>query len=305
VHPTVTEPSSDRPSRAQAPTVVGCILTRNEERNIARAVSSLLLAADAVVVVDSESDDGTRDIAEQLGATVWVHPFESYAHQRNWALDQIEAHFGDVWMLSIDADEWLSDELAAEIRGRTAELGRDADAYLLKRRTRFDGRVLRHGGFESTWITRLVPVGYARYEDRKVNEHLDLPEGARIGRFEGWLEHADVDSWARYVDKHNRYSTLEAEARIVAMSGAPSITFDEARRDPALRKRFLRERVFNRLPARPAIRFVQVYVASLGFLDGRSGFRRALFEAWQEMMTDLKAEELARQRRDGTPTGER
>jgi len=278
--------------------VVGCILTRNEARNIERAITSLRPAVDEVVVIDSESDDRTCEIAEKLGATVWTHPFESYAHQRNWALDQIADHFGDVWMLSLDADEWLSDELAAEVRRDAPRLGTDADAYLLKRRTRFDGRVLQHGGFEATWITRVVRVGYARYEDRKVNEHLDLPAGARVGRFEGWLEHADVDSWTRYVDKHNRYSTLEAEARVAAMGGGhPTITLGEARRDPALRKRFLRERVFNRLPARPAIRFLQIYVASLGFLDGRSGFRRALFEAWQEMMTDLKAEELRRSQR--------
>jgi len=296
VNPTATETHADRPSARSGATVVGCILTRNEERNITKALASLLAATDAVVVVDSESDDRTREIASSMGATVLVHAFESYSLQRNWALDQIAEQFGDVWVLSLDADEWLTDELAAEVRRRGPELGRDAEVYQLRRRTRFDGRVLRHGGFGTSWITRLFPVGYARYEARKVNEHLDVPDGARIGRLDGWLEHADVDSWTRYVDKHNRYSTLEAEARVAAGTAAPTITFGEARRDPAMRRRFLRERVFNKLPARPAVRFVQVFFVSCGFLDGRSGFRRAVFEAWQEMMTDLKAEELRRER---------
>lgn len=293
MNPTATEAGASRPSPTKPSAVVGCILTRNEEQNIATALASLLAATDTVVVVDSESDDRTREIASSMGATVLIHHFESYSLQRNWALEQIAETYGDVWVLSLDADEWLTDDLAAEVRRRADDLGRDGDVYFFKRRTRFDGRVLRYGGFGTNVITRLFPGSY-RYEPRHVNEHLSLPAGARLACLDGLLEHADVDSWTRYVDKHNRYSTLEAEARLAARRGAPTITFGDARRDRTMRRRFVRERIFNRLPARPALRFVQIYVLALGFLDGRAGFRRALFEAWQEMITDLKAEELER-----------
>jgi glycosyltransferase involved in cell wall biosynthesis len=272
---------------------VGCILTYNEERNIRRAVTSLRAAADTVVVVDSGSTDATCDLARNLGAEVLVRPFDSYPRQRNWALHEIAERHGDVWVFALDADEWLNDDLVAELHVRRPTLGRDADVYIVKRRCRFDGRLLRHGGFGRTWLLRLVPaVGGFRYEDRAVNERITVPPSTRIGRFDAWLEHDDVADWEHYVTKHNRYSTLEAEARVFASRAGPGVTFADVRRDPSRRGRWLRERIWNRLPARPAVRFVQVYVLWAGWLDGRAGFRRALFEAWQEMMTDLKAERL-------------
>lgn len=282
----------DQTTGSRTAAVVGCILTRDEERNVERAVRSLQAATDVVVVVDSESTDATRDIACRLGADVLVRPFDSYPAQRNWALDRIAERYGDVYVFSMDADEWLSDELTAELRARSSSLGQDADVYLVKRRVRFDGRILRHGGFGTTWLTRLVPAAGATYEGREVNEHVAMGEGTRIGRLDGWLEHADVGSWSDYIAKHDRYSTLEAQARTDTERGRHDVTLADVRRDRTMRRRWLRQRIWDRLPARPAIRFVQIYVVFGGFRDGRPGFRRALFEAWQEMVTDLKAEEL-------------
>lgn len=275
-----------------APVLVGCILTRNEGRNIRRAVTSLQSATEVVVVVDSESTDDTREVAVSLGADVLVRPFDTYPAQRNWALRQIAERYRGAWVFSMDADEWLSDELATELRSKAPTLGRDADHYIVKCRRRFDGRVLRHGGFGVTWLTRLMPAATSVYEGRAVNEHVTVPEGWRIGKLDHWLEHADVDSWDAYIAKHNRYSTLEAQAR--ASGGTTPVTLGEVRRDRTLRRRWLRQRIWDRLPARPAVRFVQIYIVCAGFLDGRAGFRRALFESWQEMTTDLKTEELQR-----------
>lgn len=274
--------------------LVGCILTKNEERNIARAVTSLQAAADVVVVVDSKSTDATRHIARELGADVLERPFDTFPAQRNWALRKIVERYGDVFVFSMDADEWLSDGLATELRSRARTLGQDAEFYAVKRRIRFDGRVLRFGGFRLTWLVRLMPAATSRYEDREVNEHVDVRTGSRIGRLHHWLEHADVDSWDAYISKHNLYSSLESQARVLGRTGGCKVTLQDARRDRTLRKRWLRERIWSHLPARPAIRFLQIYVACAGFLDGRAGFRRALFEAWQEMTTDLKTEERLR-----------
>jgi glycosyltransferase involved in cell wall biosynthesis len=280
----------------RSPALVGCVLTKNEARNIERVLSSLADVTDEVVVIDSESQDATRQIARDAGAHVLVHPFEDYAAQRNWAFDRIAEIHGKPWVLTLDADEWLSPELSDELRALRPRLGDGTDVYLLRRRTRFAGRILRHGGFGTTWLARLVRSDDVRYEERGVNEHLAIPPTARVTRLDGWLEHADVDDWSRYIDKHNRYSTFEARAR-TQMTAADVPTARVALRDPTLRRRFLRHRVYDRLPARPAIRFLTAYVGLAGFLDGRPGFDRALFEAWQELCVDRKADQLRRQSR--------
>ncbi len=270
------------------------VLTRNEAPRIRRAITSLLEVTSNIVVVDSESTDETRSIAEGLGADVVVHPFEGFSAQRNWALDYVENHYHPDYVLSLDADEWLSDDLAASIRARVLDgtLG-DRDVYLFHRQIRFDGRVLKWGGFANTWLPRLYRVDVGRYEDRTVNEHLRLSTDATIGRLEGYLVNDDVDSWEDHIDKHNRYSTLEAQARVALRADrAAKTTVGEAVRRPYLRRRWLRQHVWDRLPARPALRFIQIYLIAGGFMDGRPGFRRALFESWQEMCTDLKAEKL-------------
>jgi glycosyltransferase involved in cell wall biosynthesis len=274
--------------------LVACVLTLNEERHVERAIRSLTGAVDRVVVVDSGSTDRTCALARSAGASVLTRPFTGYADQRNWALGEIGARFGGRWIFTMDADEWLSPELHQELASfdpRTAA----HDVLLVRRRTRFAGRVLRHGGFGTTWLARLVRSGFTRYEERGVNEHLVIPAGTRVGRLRGWLEHGDVDSWSAYIDKHNRYSTLEAQARVDAErqpGSRPDLR--TAWRDRTLRRRYLRQGIYERLPARPALRFLASYVALGGFLDGRAGFDRALFEAWQELCIDRKADELRR-----------
>lgn len=278
--------------------IVGCVLTLNEAANIADVVVSLRAVAQHVVVIDSESHDATARIASDLGATVWSRPFDTYSAQRNWALEQLSMNFGDVWCLVLDADERLTPALTNEITelwraGRAAGV----DGFLVPLEVEFCGRVLRHGGFQNTKLLRLFRVAAAQYEARDVNEHVHLGEQARMGVLRSPIVHLDVRSWEDYITKHNRYSTLEARARV--RSGGTSVPTTQAIRGKHLRRRWLRERVFQRLPARPAIRFFQIYVVMLGFLDGAAGFRRALFEAWQELCIDLKAERLLEEASDG------
>jgi glycosyltransferase involved in cell wall biosynthesis len=276
--------------------LAGYVLTRNEAPRIRRAVTSLLEVTSDVVVVDSESTDETRSIAKELGADVVVHPFEGFSSQRNWALDYLEKRYGPDYVLSLDADEWLNDDLVTSIQTRVLDgtLG-DHDVYLFHRQIRFDGRVLKWGGFANIWLPRLFRIDAGRYENRTVNEHLKLDPGATIGRLTGYLVNDDVDSWEDHIDKHNHYSTLEAQARVALRTNrGAKTTISEAVRRPYLRRRWLRQHVWDRLPARPALRFMQIYLIAGGFLDGRAGFRRALFESWQEMCTDLKAETMTR-----------
>lgn len=281
-----------RRTTAEHPSIAGYILTKDCEATVGRAIGSVLAVASHVLVVDSGSTDGTREVARANGAEVVVHPFAGFPAQRNWALQRLSELFEPAYVLALDADEWLDAAAIDHLRHRAAAGTLDRDVYFIRRRIHFDGKVLRWGGSRATFLARLFRSGLTEYEDRQVNEHLAVPNNATRGVLEGAIQHADVASWAAYIDKHNRYSTLEAEERLKAVAQPTLRGISEALRRRDMRHRWLRERVWNHLPARPALRFVQVYVAFGGFLDGTPGFRKAVFEAWQEMCTDLKAEQL-------------
>jgi glycosyltransferase involved in cell wall biosynthesis len=275
------------------PAVVGYVITKDCESTIEAAVSSLLQAVALVLVVDSHSTDRTRELAEKCGAVVLRRTFDSFSGQRNWTIDEVVRRWNPAFVFSLDADEWLDDELAADIRRRVESDSLTADVYIVDRVVHFDGRVLRRGGFGRTPLVRMFRPELCRYEERLVNEHLAVPPTAIRSTLQGTIEHADVESWTRHIDKHNRYSSLEAmERHRLRHSGDGGITAREALRRPDLRKRWLRERVWAKAPMRPVLRFAQIFVVMGGFLDGRAGLRRAVFEAWQEMCIDLKAEAL-------------
>lgn len=277
--------------------VVAYIITLNEADNIRASIISLQQVADDVLVVDSMSTDATCSIARDLGATAILHPFEGFSAQRNWALSYIRTEYRPDYVLTLDADECLSPQLIAELRSRISAGSLVDDAYMIRRRVHFDGHSLSWGGFANTWLPRLFKPGVGRYEARRVNEHLSLDPSATVRRLRGDIVNSDVASWRAYIDKHNRYSTLEAEERLALQDGLATRTrLAEALRLPYLRRRWLRQHIWDRLPAHPAVRFLQVYGLAGGALDGRAGFRRALFEAWQEMCVDMKTEELERKR---------
>ncbi len=273
--------------------LVGCILTLNEEDHIVDAVRSLRQLTATVVVVDSGSVDKTVEKAEKAGAAVWVHPFESYPSQRNWAVAEIQRVWDPAWILSIDADERVTNELASEVRALLAAGDPDADVLLVPLRVTFAGRVLRFGGFGRTRLPRLYRPSAGSYEARAVNEHFTAFPGARLGTLRNPLVHQDVLCWERHIAKHNSYSTLEARARLQhAVDRTTRTSLAAAIRNPYLRRRWLRQRIWDRLPARPVLRFFQMYVVRAGVLDGAAGFKVALFQSWHEMCIDLKYREL-------------
>lgn len=275
--------------------LAGYIITLNEEDRIARSAQSLLRVCEAVLVVDSGSTDATVDIARSLGCEEVSHPFAGFSSQRNFAVDELVRRHHPDFVIALDADEWLDPELEADITVRMLQAEPTDDVYVVRRRSYFDGRVLRWGGYARTWLPRVFRPASARYEVRQINEHLAPTEEARIGTLAGFLVNADVISWTRHIEKHNLYSTLEAQARVALAAGsAESVSLRTALRHRNLRRRWIREHIWNRLPGRPAIRFLQIYLLSLGALDGRAGFRRALFDSWFEMCIDLKTEELLR-----------
>jgi glycosyltransferase involved in cell wall biosynthesis len=263
--------------------------TLDEEQNLPECLQSLAWA-DEVFVVDSFSRDRTLEIAHAQGARVVQHSFESYSRQKNWALDNLPLR--NEWVLIVDADERVTPELRCEIE-RVVD-SPECDGYYLNRRFIFLGTWIRHAGWYPSWNLRLFRHDLGRYDDREVHEHVVL-EG-RAGYLHSDLLHLDRRGLEAYVSRHNKYSSLEASARLKAERGAP----DRARLpvsllgSPVQRKRYLRERVWPHVPAKAVALFVYMYVLRRGFLDGRAGLALCVFHAFQEFMVGLKLAELRR-----------
>jgi glycosyltransferase involved in cell wall biosynthesis len=271
--------------------------TLNEELNLPECLKSLVDWADEVWVVDSFSSDATLEIAKAHGAHVVQHAFESYSRQKNWALDTLP--FRNEWVLIVDADERLTPELRCEIE---PALGSNAyDGYYLNRRVIFLDTWLRHAGWYPSWNLRLFRHRLGRYDDREVHEHVVL--NGRVGFLRADLLHDDQRGFDAFIARHNRYSTLEAAARFKAERDAP----DRARlpisllASPVQRKRFLRERIWPLLPAKPLVLFLYMYLVRRGFLDGRAGLVLCVFHAFQEFTVGVKLAELRRLSSAPTP----
>jgi glycosyltransferase involved in cell wall biosynthesis len=263
--------------------------TLDEELNLPDCLDCLSWA-DQIFVVDSYSNDRTVQIARGFGVHVVQHAFESYSRQKNWALETLP--FRNEWVLIVDADERVTPELRAEIETLLPNASREG--YYVNRRFIFLGRWIRHAGWYPSWNLRLFRHRLGRYDDREVHEHVILD--GKAGYLRNDLLHLDRRGLDAFVARHNRYSTLEAAARFKAETDA----LDRARlpvsllASPVQRKRFLRERVWPNLPAKPLALFLYMYVLRRGFLDGTPGLALCVFHAFQEFMVGLKLAEHRR-----------
>jgi len=223
------------------------IITLNEERNLPRALKSLESVADEIVIVDSGSTDRTREIAERAGARFTAHRWEGYAAQKNFAAAQGQYD----WVLSIDADESLSMELAADI-ARLKQIGPgDAAGFTMPRRARFRGRWIRHSGWYPDSKLRLYDRRRGRWVGRFVHEHVEVD--GPVQQLTGDLHHFPADSRGEQVQSIDRYTTLAAQQA----------------RDEGERKILLKLLVF------PGWKFMETYFFRRGFLDGAAGFEIA------------------------------
>jgi glycosyltransferase involved in cell wall biosynthesis len=278
--------------------VSALVLTLNEEANMAPCLESLRWAAE-VFVVDSLSADRTAEIATGLGARVYLHAFDGYAKQRNWALDNLP--FSSEWVLTLDADERIPSALADEITQVIRNDGDGCAGFYLKYRHIFFGRFLRHGGLYPTWLLRLYKRDHVRYEERPMNEHAILDGAA--GYLRNPFEHCDNRPLSDWIAKHDRYANLEAEEYLRERFGEGYRDSIPARLwgTQAQRKRWIKLHLWNRLPLllRPFLFFFRNYFLKGGFLDGRQGFiYHVLWSFWVRFLIDAKI--LERQRRRGS-----
>ncbi len=265
------------------------IPTFNESANLAHALASVCEWADVVRVVDSESTDDTREIAERYGAEVVIQPWLGYAKQKNWALENLPWRAD--WIFILDADEviqpGLRDELLA-VASRLADEVEEAGFYI-NRYFIFMGRRIRHCGYYPSWNLRFFKRGMARYEEREVHEHMMLDGPS--GKLKGHMEHNDRRGLEHFIAKHNRYSTLEARELVRGPLHEGMLPADQL--EPGIRlRRWLKYNVLPRLPLLGVWRFVYMYIIRFGFLDGVAGFRFSLLLGTYDFFIAIKIREL-------------
>ena len=257
------------------------IIARDEELNLADCLHSVCgWAGQVAVVVDPRTTDRTREIARAAGCDVVERAFDGFARQREWAIRSGVLRHD--WIFILDADERVAPRLRREIAGVLAD-PRPLAAYAVRFRFVFYGRWIKHGWY-GTWIIRMFHRDRARYELRDVHEHIAV-DGA-TGYLTGDLIHNDFKDMDAWIAKHNRYATLEAR-EILRASGHGQMAgrFFGTRVE---RRRFVKERIWNRIPFRPVWLFVYLYIAKLGFLNGSLGFRFCAMHAVFDALTTAK-----------------
>ena len=260
------------------------ILTFNEEQNLPGCLESLRVLNSQVYVVDSGSVDTTIEIATTFGATVVTHAWCGYAAQMNWALENIPTSFE--WIMRVDADERLTEELATEIEGALPQLPSTTTGVLIKRRTYFLGKWMRYGGLYPTWLLRIWRCGFAHCEQRALDEHIVLESGD-MREFMHDLIDDNRKGLSHWINKHNAYADLE----INDIHASPQSDSHQHLHASAARRRFLKEKLYWRSPLliRAVLYWFFRYVLLLGFLDGRVGFVYHFLHAfWYRVLVDAK-----------------
>lgn len=264
------------------------ILTKDEEHDLAACLRSVAWSDD-VHVLDSHSSDATATIATSLGAHLRLRTFDNYAAQRNAGLH--ETPFRHQWVLLVDADERIPEPLVEEMQIAIAKSEQSAVAFRIRRRDIWMGRWLRHAQI-SPYYVRLVRPDRVHYE-REVNEVL-IADGA-IAELTEPFDHFPFSKGLRHwIDKHNRYSTLEASQLLKARSksgGSPSISRALFDSDFHVR-RFHQKELFYQMPFRPALKFAYIMLVRRAFLDGYPGIAYACLQSIYEYFIELKTREL-------------
>lgn len=245
------------------------ILTYNEEIHIERLLKNITDWADEIFIVDSFSTDKTLEIAKKYGCKIFQHKFENQAQQFNWALDNLKIK--NDWILRLDADEYLTEELKEEIEKEISS-STEVNGYFIKRRVYFMGRWIKHGAYYPAWFLRLFRKGRARSEQRIMDEHLVLLDG-KAKKLKNDFIDENLKGLADWTAKHNNYSSREA---LTVISG-----------DFGIKKK----KFYYQLPlfCRVCLYFCYRYFFRLGFLDGKEGLIFHFLQAfWYRFLVDAK-----------------
>ena len=236
------------------------IITFNEESNIQAACESVAWA-DEIVVVDSNSTDQTRELAESCGARVITNAWPGFGAQKQFAVDQAQHE----WIFSLDADERVSDELKQSVQALRSSKDL-ADGYEVARRTYYQQRWIRGGGWYPDRQLRLFRKSKGRWKPRHIHESVKMDPGARVERLKGDLLHYTMQDAA-----HHHRMIGERYAPLAALQ-----MFEEGRRTSVL----------GVASAGPAA-FIRSLILKGGLRDGFAGFTIASFAAHHAFLKHL------------------
>jgi glycosyltransferase involved in cell wall biosynthesis len=274
------------------------IPAKNEEANLAACLESVA-RADEVFVVDSQSSDCSVEIAKSYGANIVQFQFNGrWPKKKNWSLENLA--FRNEWVLIVDCDERITDELWSEIA--LAIQNPQFAGYYINRKVFFLGKWIRYGGKYPDWNLRLFKHKQGRYEnlnteeirntgDNEVHEHVIL-DGA-VKYLKNDMLHIDFRDIYHWLERHNRYSNWEARVYLNLINGKDDSGTIGANffGDAVQRKRFLKK-LWVRLPFKPTLRFILFYIIRLGFLDGKAGYIYGRLLSQYEYQIGVKLYEL-------------
>jgi glycosyltransferase involved in cell wall biosynthesis len=244
------------------------VICKNEEKNISRCLESLRQVSDEIIVVDSFSEDKTVDIARDIATKVFQREFVSYGDQKNWAISQ--AIHNNI--LSLDADECLSDELIVELEELKK---RNIDcAYFFTRRINFCGQWIKYGSWNPDQKIRLWDRRSGRWNTPLVHERVEIDENYKIGFLNSPILHYTSHSIDAHIGQINRFSSLKAK-ELLENNVKPN---------------------FIQLFIKPCWKFFWAYIIKLGFLDGYFGFIIAKNSAFGQYLRYAKLYQLRKER---------
>ncbi len=243
------------------------IIAKNEARQIADCLRPLLQLADEVLVIDNGSSDATPEIAQKMGARVIRTEWKGYAETKNFGSQQAKHD----WILSIDADEVVSEELKQSLLQLNMQKEK---MYALDCLTNYCGQWVYHSGWYPDWKVRLYNKKDTKWVGEFVHEHLHLPKGTEIIRLKGKLYHYS------YLSEEDHLQRIEHYARLSAMK-----LLHEGRSASWLKRCFA-----------PAARFIRTFIIKRGFLDGSLGWKLSCKDALlvrrkYELLKELQAKQ--------------
>lgn len=258
------------------------VMTYNEQLHIKRCLDRISPVIKEVFVIDCGSTDKTIEICGKYdNVRILTNKWVNYATQFNWALDN--APIKTKWVLRLDADEYLSEELVAELREKLPSLDNCYTGIVVPLQRVFLGRDINHGIAKGIKMLRLFQYGKARIEKRQMDEHIELNEGESI-EFENSFSDHNLNDISWWTQKHIGYAKREAVDLLdieFNLTGSAAHTDVSNINEQALKKRKKKESYARKpLFLRSFLYFVYRYIAKGGFLDGKEGFLWDFLQGW-------------------------
>jgi len=245
-------------------TLSAVIITYNEERNIRDCLESIKWV-DEIVVVDAYSSDRTVEIAREYTDKVYRHPWLGYGGQKNFGINQATSD----WVLIVDADERVTEELRHEIQATLQSPDEEAVGYEIPRKNYFHGQWMRWAGQYPDYQLRLFKRTYGRYDRRRIHEHLILTGEKKF--LKKPLEHFSYQSISDYLRRLNVYTTLGAEEKFQI-------------------KKTIQQ--YYDLVIRPVSTFIKFYILKQGIREGIRGFILSILASFHTFMKYAKLWEI-------------